>query len=724
MKISPGTWLSAGLVMLAGVSTILVISTRDVAGTADSASREQKLFPAFRADAVKRLELLENGQKLVLQRDGDAGGSAQFKLLEPVKENADPATVDKFLSALSSARALRPVEQGPAPAALGLDKPLLRVSLQTAKQTYRLALGGKAPTPEGARYAQLDVDHEPPRWLVVAKSTVEDLATELDDFRLHSLVAVNEADVTRVSISRQSSRVELRRSTGTNFLIAADQKQLLANRESLKALFFQLSRLTASKFLSESEAEAALGASSAHFEIELKGEGRSVRFDVGGTCPGDASQLVVVRRAPDVQRACAARELESTLALAPNDFVDARAFSLRTDEVEALEISGGKSKFFLVRKGSGFVLHTNTETQVELEAGNQRIVELLEAEGERVPFRPEQLSAFGLEPAQSSVTLRSSAARDADVVQQVVRVGKRDANGNLLVYREVDGVVLRIAREVARGFSIDSTLLYARKLTEFGLSNFISATIEHKQSQTVLRRVGDGLRLEEPKGFEADGVLSSDLVQALGALTAERFVADRDDGSFGLQRSSLRVHFTFKNSEGRESAHDLRFGDETSLGVFATLRDDGPVFVLARSVRDACQLSLLNRSVFPTSSDAFTTMTLEARGRTVQLVRQGERMLVAKPGSFPQDRVLDLLESFGNLRAEVALHTGPALPNEGFSEPFLSVRLVPRQGIAQTLSFGAGDSWRSTSVFYMRVSNVDATFVIAQSKVRALSEAL
>ncbi|HEX2671813.1 MAG TPA: DUF4340 domain-containing protein [Polyangiaceae bacterium] len=724
MKLTSGMWLSAGLVVLGAASTIAVISTRDVAGTGDGAAREQNLFPALRGDAVTRLEVLESGQKLVLERNGAASGAAQFKLIEPVKENADPATVDKFLSALSSARAVRPVEPGPAPAALGLDNPVLRVSLQTPKQVYRLALGGRAPTPEGARYVQVNVDHEPARWLVVTQSTAEDLTTELDAFRLHSLVAVNEADVTRVAISSQKSSVELQRTSGTNFLVADDQKQVLANRETLKALFFQLSRLTASKFLSESEAEAALGPARAHLELELKDRKNNVRFDVGGTCPGEPSQLVVVRRAPDVQRACAPRELEATLALTASDFVDGRAFSLHADEVEELDISGGKSKFSLVRKGSGFVLHTNTETQVELEAGNQRIAELLEAEGERVPFQPAQLAEFGFEPAQSSISLRSSAARDADVVQQVVRVGRRDANGSLLVYREQDGVVLRIARELARGFAVDSTLLYARKLTEFGLSSFISAEIEHKQTKTVLRRVDDGLRLEEPKGFEADGVLSADLVQALGALTAERFVADRDDGSFGLQRASLRVHFAFKNSGGVKVEHDLRFGDETSLGVFATLRDDGPVFVLARSVRDTCQLSLLNRAVFPTSSDAFSTITLEARGRTVQLARQGERMLVAKPGSFPQDRVPELLEAFGNLRAEAALHSGAALPNEGFSEPFLSVRLVPRQGIPQTLSFGAGDSWRSTSVFYMRVSNVDATFVIAQSKVRALSEAL
>ena len=718
-----GMWLSGAIAALACISTVAVFATRDVVTTGESAARERTLFASFRSEDITRLELLETGQKVAVERSAPAGGAAQFKLVEPVKENADPATVDKFLSALGSARGLRPVEPGPTPASLGLDKPVLRVTVQGPKHSYHLALGGNAPTPEGARYVQASSDHEAPGSWVVAKSVADDLSVELDAFRLRSLVPVNEADVTRITIRGPKSNIDLQRSSGTNFLIAAEG-QVLANRETLKSLFFQLGRLTASAFLSESEAETALGPLRTHIELALKDAKSSLRFEVGGSCPGDPTQLVVVRRAPDVQRACAPRELEATLALAPSDFVDRRAFSLRADEVEELQISGGKGKFDLLRKGSGFVLHTSTESQVELEAGNQRITELLEAEGERLPVETAKLSSLGLEPAASSVTLRSSAARETDVVQQVVRVGNRDATGNLLVYREQDGVLLRIPRDLARGFAIDSTLLYSRKLSEFGLSNFIWAEIQNKQNKQILRRVNDALQLEEPKGFEADGVLSSDLIQALGALTAERFVADRDDGSFGLQGSALGVHFAFKNGEGVKVERHLRFGDETALGVFATLADDGPVFVLARSVRDTCQQLLLNRAVFPTSSEAFRGITLEAHGRTVQLTRQGERLLVAKAGSFPQDRVPELLEALGNLRAEVAIHAGPALPAEGFSAPFLTLRLQPRQGAAQILTFGAGDSWRSTSVFYMRVSDVDATFVIAQSKVRALSDAL
>ena len=717
-------WVSAGVVVLASASTILVFATRDMAHTSDSAAREQNLFAALHSEDVQRLELLESGQKIVIERGSNLGGSAPFGLVEPVKEPADPATVEKLLSALSSARALRPVEPGPSPAALGLDKPALRIALHAGKNSYQFALGSHAPTPEGARYAQIRVDHEPEKVLVVAKSLAEELALDLDAFRLRSLVSVNEPDVTHIVISGPKANIELERSTGTNFLVRAEQRQILANRETLKALFFQLSRLTANRFLSASEAESALGPSRSHFEITLKEGKTKLSFDVGGSCPGEPSLLVLVRRAPDVQRACAARELEATLALSASDFIDRRAFSLRADEVEELDISGGKSKFSLLRKGSGFLLHTASETQVELEAGNQRIAELLEAEGERVPFEPGKLSAFELDPAQLSVTLRSSAARDSDVVQQVVRVGKRDDGGNLYVYREQDAVLLRIPRELVRGFFIDSTLLYARNLTEFGLSSFISAEIQNKQEKLVLRRADNGLRLEEPPGFEPDGALSGDLIQALGALTAERFVADKDDGSFGLQRSSLRVRFAFKNAESVKVEHHLRFGDETALGVFATLEDGGPVFVLARSVRDICQLSLLNRSVFPTNSEAFKAITLEAHGRSLRLNRQGERLLVTPPDSFPQNRVSELLDALGDLRAEAALHTGPALPGEGFSAPFLTLRLSPRQGAPQTVSFGAGDSWRSMSVFYMRVSGMEATFVIAQSKVRALSDAL
>jgi Domain of unknown function (DUF4340) len=723
LKLTRGTILNASIALLACASVVAVVATRNVASTKDSEGRAQNLLPVFRGEDATRVELSRAELKIAFVRSGNDGGSAVFSLVEPVRELADATTVDKFLSTLGDARTLRPVESGPALSAFGLDKPALRIAVRTPKRTYHVALGGVAPTPAGSRYVQVDSGDGAPDIYVVGKAVADDLNVELDAFRLRSLVSVSEADVTRVTITSPTLNIALRRSTGTSFLVEGERApQSLADRETMRSLFFQLGRLSATEFLSAADAEAALGAERAHFVLESKDSKIPVAFDAGGSCPGEPAQLVIVRRSPDVQSGCAPRELEATLKLQASDFLDRHPFSLHTDEVEELDISGGKQKFALRRKGTGFVLHESAETQVELEAGNQRIQALLEAQGERVERA--KLSELGLDPAAITVTLRSSAARDADVVQQVVRVGSTSPAGELFVYREQDGVALRLPREHARAFALDSTLLYSRKLTEFGASNFVSAELDQSGKKQLVRRDGQGLHLELPKGFEADGVLSADLIQTLGALTAERFVADRDDGTFGFAHSPLSVRFSFKKDDGSQVQRVLRFGSETALGVFATLDEGGPVFILSRSVQDACSALLINRANFTVSPDALNALTLEARGRTLRLERQGEHFVAVPSTALPNDRVADVLDSLGDLRPEAGIHTGPDEPAEGFSKPTLTIRLTPRSGAVQTVTIGAGDAWHSTSVFYLRVSGVEATFVVAQSKVRALSDAL
>ena len=723
MRTPRAVLVNSGILLLAVASMAVVVVTRGGVTTGEKQAQGQDLLPAFHADEVKALELAGGGQTLHLERSpAQDGGSASFALVSPVKEPADDTAVNKFLSALSNAHALRPVAAGPPLSTFGLEQPRLRVSAKTEKHTYRVLVGGSAPTPEGACYVQVASDDEAPKLVVIDKSSAQDFALDLDAFRQRSIAPLSQPDVTRITITSPKLNLTLRRSTGTSFLIDGEP-QALADRETVSSLFFQLSRLTANRFLSATDAEPALGPDRAHFELETKDSKELVRFDAGGTCPGDPAQLVVVRRSPGAQSACAPRELEATLRHSADDFVDHHPFSLHADEVEELDING-KNKFILLRKGNAFVLHAASETPVELEAGNQRITSLLEVSGERV--LGQKPSDLGLEPARNTVTLRSSAARDADVVQQVVRIGNTDSAGNLWLYREQDGAVLRVAPDVARFFASDSTLLYPKKLTEFGLSNFVSAEIQHGALRQVLRRdAKQNLQLEEPKGFDPDGVLSSDLIQALGSLSASRFVADRDDGSFGLDKPPTTVRFVSKSETNPKLEHVLRFGRLTELGVFATLDENGPVFVLPRSVIETCDTLLLNRAVYPNASEALQSFSLEApQKHTLRLERRGERFWPVPAESFPDDKLGELLEAISNLRPEAAVHVGPPLPAEGLSAPVLTLRLVPTTGAPLTLTFGAGDSWRSTSVFYLRVSGVNATYVIAQAKVHALSDAL
>src|SRR6202012_5705153 len=111
--------------------------------------------------------------------------------------------------------------------------------------------------------------------------------------------------------------------------------------------------------------------------------------------------------------------------------------------------------------------------------------------------------------------------------------------------------------------------------------------------------------------------LSGDVIQALGALEADRFVADTDDGSVGFAHSPLTVHFAYKTEQNPKVERPLRFGDETALGVYATLDEHGPVFVLARSVKDTLDTLLVDRNVFPLDLPALNGFALEASGRTL-----------------------------------------------------------------------------------------------------------
>ncbi|HWZ90214.1 MAG TPA: hypothetical protein VNW92_15225, partial [Polyangiaceae bacterium] len=110
MKLSRPLLINALVLALGAASLVGVLATTGSVTTKDSAGREQNLLPVFRAEDVTGLELSNNDPPIRLERGAQTdGGSAAFELVAPVKELADAATVDKFLTGLGSAKALRPV---------------------------------------------------------------------------------------------------------------------------------------------------------------------------------------------------------------------------------------------------------------------------------------------------------------------------------------------------------------------------------------------------------------------------------------------------------------------------------------------------------------------------------------------------------------------------------------------------------------------------------------
>ena len=386
-----------------------------------------------------------------------------------------------------------------------------------------------------------------------------------------------------------------------------------------------------------------------------------------------------------------------------------------------MSITRGDTKLELDRKESGFVMRAPVKGDVELDAGNARLEAIVSAVGQIMPSP--KLDTLGLSPAQGRVSLKSSADSEERVVEEVLELGRRDKDGRLVVRRVADGTVLELDAGTARALEADSILVRSRKIFDFSSNDFRELEVTGKSLHQKLHREPSGaLILDIPKGADEDAGLCSAMVDELGSLTAERWVAEHDDGSFGLAEPELSVKLSYSTGDSGSKNHELLIGAITTGGAFAKLAGEPGVFVLPRRAYDALDTLALDRGHFIVTPEMATRVQLEKSGKKLVLEKQGDRLVRSEGVDVAAGRVAEMVDTLIALRAEAAVHLGPAKPNEGLASPELSVT-VTRSDKTQRYRIGAGDSWRGTSVYYARADGVDATFVIAKNKVRVLLDA-
>ena len=243
--------------------------------------------------------------------------------------------------------------------------------------------------------------------------------------------------------------------------------------------------------------------------------------------------------------------------------MDKHLFALRKDEVESLSVVRGDKKLDLARKESGFVMRSPVQGEVELETGNRRIEAIVLAEGELV--LDAKAADLGLEPPTGKITLRSSAESDEAVVEETVEIGRVGKSGKLAVRRVADGMVLELDPDAARTLEADSTLIRGLRLLDFSGSDFRSLEVRGRSvKQTIHREASGQIVLDVPAGKSADTALTGDAIHELGRLTADRWVSDVEEPSFGLASPELTVEFSFATGDAGVKDRVLTVGASTA----------------------------------------------------------------------------------------------------------------------------------------------------------------
>jgi hypothetical protein len=487
-------------------------------------------------------------------------------------------------------------------------------------------------------------------------------------------------------------------------------------------LFAALADTRAEAFLDDEQADRARAKASWRVTLAPRTADRSpVELRVGGECPGRPEGVAVVRDRPSRAAACAPRTIALALDELPGALTDTSPLYAHADEFEELRLEPlqpGGPAVEVARKDRGW--HERAPEERDLDPGEAESANALAA----------ALSAARATQARAATPddhfvphARVRIVRTGDGVAETVDVGPAEADGSRLMRREDDGAILRVPLAAARRFWPEPIALRGRNVwARTGAANRTAAfdaasvvAIDDSCGATPQRlELRNAMwRMRRPAGFRADPRSIADLIEAFEHARAESWVADADDGTFGLGGAgACTVTFSLDDATETGARRGIAFGAAGDGGFYAQTLDDKAIFVVPASLREEAGRPAVDRArlrVDPATLDKAT------------LLRDGRRLTLDR-----DDVGADLAAALSSLAAQTALHLGPPAPDEGFSAPTLEIRAAmhPDAGPLEThIVIGAATHVDGADAYFARVSGVDATFAVPRRSVTAILDA-
>jgi hypothetical protein len=538
----------------------------------------------------------------------------------------------------------------------------------------------------------------------------------------------NEIARVEVRAAEPSRGFAIERSGGT-FRVAGTG--LRASRAVVDRIFAALADTRAESFVDDATADAALARPA--FGVALTARDAKhprVELRVGGECPGEPEDVVVIRDAPSRVSACAPRTIAGALETAREGLTDESVLFAHADEVEELRlepVGASGARVELARKGRGWRERAPQDRDLSSDEAESASALVLALAGAR-----------GVDPVRTpadehlAVHARATIVRVGAGDTEVVDVGATGPDGAALVRREDDGAILRVPRAVARRFEPHPVALRARPVWRdpFDAASVVAVDDSCGPIAQRLELHDHVWTMPAPAGFAADAVSVTELTQVLARAKADAWVAETDDGTFGFAApGSCAISLTLDGGAGAAGPRraGIAFGAETDAGVYARALGDTSVFVAPLLLRDAVSHPEIDRGRLRLDMRGLTNVMLERRGARIALARAGDHLARTDDARDDGGGEGDLESALAGLYAYAALHPGPAVRGEGFSAPTLEIRASKRTdaGVARTthIAIGAPTHVEMLDAYFARVSGIDATYAVPRRAVDAILDA-
>lgn len=730
-------------VLAASAALYVFVIDKGTVTTHEAEQRKRNLFPAWRVDDLTNVTIERSGKTATLtRRPPDAHGQRFWDIqLENDRFGAEQQQVDQLFGTLEFATYERIVESGSVdPNTLGLDHPRLRITVTMNDRPTILTLGANASSPPGSVFAEVKTATGTNATYVINKELTASLDNDPMLLRARRLVPYATPDIARFEFTSPTGTFHLEYAKpGSDEMrlggSTPDAKKRAA-RKTLDEFFVALARTDAASFLADDVADKASSPTTTITFIPKETSRPRGVLAVGGACPDNPEQVVAIQREPSRISACITKEIADGLNQTADSFVDKALFLSTIDEIQEIVFISGDKRLELARKGADFHQRAPVDRDVEGSAGRALLQALLGLRATKVLVDADR-AALGLDKPIGSIRLTAllpARGEDGGDDERIEEVFVGPAQGDeVAASLGKDGAVLMLpASALPDLFPSDLAL---RRLTVIDQPETVVRALRIEQGdrvQRIERTAEGGWKLTEPtgRGLAADIGLGSDVATTLFPLKAERFVASKDDGTFGLDKPRLVIDADVGSGDAGARNIRLLLGAPTTSGSFARLEGDDAVFVVPRSVETVAGQWLLDRAVFAFDLGDVVKVTVtpkDPKKKPLVLERSGDALrIAAAPGDT--DKAARLRDALGDLAPYAAVSVGAPRTEQGFEPPaFMLVvervkpdaeakdpNIDPRRTVR--LQFGARDVYRGHEIVYVRREGIDATYVVDRTK--------
>jgi hypothetical protein len=739
-----GRELGAVLVVVAALALVVLVALdRGRVTTRETEERRRYLFDAWRTREITAVDVTAGGRTLALRAKEPEPAERRWTATIDGRDTAlDEQGVAELLTALEFATFERRVA-GVAPAGMGLEAPRLRVTLEMGSLRYALVVGGAAPSPTGALYAEVTGGARGTVHYAIAGTLLTELERRAREARSRRLVPLLSTELAAVELDDgdRSWRLERLRAgehASGAFLLGRAGARVRASERALDGWLGALGRLEIAEILEPTPAAAGAGAR-LRFEPRDRRIGPTVVV-LGGACPRGAGTLAVRERPEPPLGGCVPEEVARTLRAAAGELVDRRLVGAAESDIVELGIEEPASgrALELARKAEGWTLRRPAGAEADGEAARALVESLVRAEGEVATAAGGETAAELGEPMlRLRVASLPSRLGDPGGPDRVEHVALGAAQGGfVLARRDEDGALLRLPAVAVAALRPDASLLRSTRIHDVTLEDVAELDIACDGKRQRLRRdLATGLwTLDEPAparlGLGADTALATELADAVRKLRALRWASEAAEEPHALASPwctisvALRERAASKEHDaGAAEGLEVALGAPTQGGYFAQRRGSGAVFVAPKVLADRARGWLLDRAAVAPRVAEIERALVRRAGRELRLTAYGEKWVAE--GGAPAGLAEPVREALAGLFAEAVTRVGAAAPDEGFEAPELELELGVRGASAPVrIVVGRAEELRGARVHLVRRDGVSVTFAVARARLEPLFDAL